>query len=65
MKNYYLVLALTDTRLVPTPSQSDTNYFGVGGILELDLGDNEIALPPKQEREQITPHTPYQVGNED
>ena len=35
-----------------TPSQSDTNHFGAGGIFELDLGDSEIPLTPKQEREQ-------------
>ena len=35
-----------------TPSQSDTNHFGAGGVFELDLGDSEIPLTPKQEREQ-------------
>ena len=35
-----------------TPSQSDTNHFGAGGIFELDLGDSEIPLTPKKEREQ-------------
>ena len=34
-----------------TPSQSDTNHFGAGGVFELDLGDSEIPLTPKQERE--------------
>ena len=47
-----LLLALTTTLLLPTPSQSDTNHFGAGGIFELDLGDSEIPLTPKQEREQ-------------
>ena len=51
MKNY-LVLALTATLLFPISSQSDTNHFGAGGIFELDLGDSEIPLTPKQEREQ-------------
>ena len=51
MKNY-LVLALTATLLFPTASQSDTNHFGAGGVFELDLGDSEIPLTPKQEREQ-------------
>ena len=50
MKNF-LLLALTTTFLSP-PSQSDTNHFGAGGIFELDLGDSEIPLTPKQEREQ-------------
>ena len=51
MKNF-LLLALTTTLIFPNPSQSDTNHFGAGGIFELDLGDSEIPLTPKQEREQ-------------
>ena len=43
MKNF-LLLALTTTLLFPTPSQSDTNHFGAGGIFELDLGDSEIQV---------------------
>ena len=50
--NHLLLLALTATLLLPTPSQSDTNHFGAGGVFELDLGDSEIPLTPKQEREQ-------------
>ena len=49
---YFLLLALTTTLLLPTPSQSDTNHFGAGGVFELDLGDSEIPLTPNQEREQ-------------
>ena len=49
----YLVLALTATLLFRIPSQSDTNHFGAGGVFELDLGDSEIPLTPKQEREQM------------
>ena len=49
---YFLPLALTTTLLLPTPSQSDTNHFGAGGVFELDLGDSEIPLTPNQEREQ-------------
>ena len=48
----FLLLALTTTLLLPSPSQSDTNHFGAGGVFELDLGDSEIPLTPKQEREQ-------------
>ena len=48
----FLVLTLTTTLLCSTPSQSDTNHFGAGGVFELDLGDSEIPLTPKQEREQ-------------
>ena len=50
--NKLLLLALTATLIFPTPSQSDTNHLSAGGILELDLGDSEIPLTPKQEREQ-------------
>ena len=48
----FLLLALTATLLFPTPSQSDTNHFGAGGVFQLDLGDSEIPLTPRQEREQ-------------
>ena len=48
----FLLLALTATLLFPTPSQSDTNHFGAGGVFELDLGDSEIPLMPKQIKEQ-------------
>ena len=50
--NKLLLLALTTRLLFPTPSQSDTNHFGAGGVFELDLGDSEIPLTPKHEREQ-------------
>ena len=48
----FLLLALTTALLFPPPSQSDTNHFGAGGVFELDLGESEIPLTPKQEREQ-------------
>ena len=47
-----LLLALTAALLFTTPSQSDANHFGAGGVFELDLGDSEIPLTPKQEKEQ-------------
>ena len=50
--NRYLQLALIATFLLPTLSKSDTNHFGAGGVFELDLGDSEIPLTPKQERQQ-------------
>ena len=50
--NSFIVLALFATLLFPNPSQSDTNHFGAGGVFELDLGDSEIPLTPKQEKEQ-------------
>ena len=51
MKNFFL-LALTVTLIFPTPSPSDTNHFGAGGVFELDLDDSEIPLTPKQEKQQ-------------
>ena len=51
--NKLLLLALTATLIFPTPSQSDTNHFGAGGVFELDLGDSEMPLTPKKEREQM------------
>ena len=51
MKNF-LLLALTTALVSPTPSKSDTNHFGAGGVFELDLGDSEIPLTPKKAREQ-------------
>ena len=48
----FLLLALTAGILFPDLARSDTNHFGAGGIFELDLGDSEIPLTPKQEREQ-------------
>ena len=50
--NRYLLLALTATFFFPTLTKSDTNHFGAGGVFELDLGDSEIPLTPKQERQQ-------------
>ena len=50
--NKLFLLALTTTLLFPTPSQSDTNHFGEGGVFKLDLGDSEMPLTPKQEKEQ-------------
>ena len=48
--NKLLLLALTATLIFPNPSQSDSNHFGTGEVFELDLGDSEIPLTPKQER---------------
>ena len=49
---YYISLLLIFFSVYITPSQSDTNHFGAGGVFELDLGDSEIPMTPKQEREQ-------------
>ena len=51
MNTLYLLTLLTLISLTSiSPSQSDTNHFGAGGVFELDLGDSEIPLTPKQER---------------
>ena len=52
--NKLFLLAITAAILLPTPSQSDTNHFGAGGVFELDLDDSEMPLTPKQEREETT-----------
>ena len=53
MNKLYLLPLLTLISLTSiTPSQADTNHFGAGGVFELDLGDSEMPLTPKQEREQ-------------
>ena len=53
MNKHYLLLLLTLISITSiTPSLSDTNHFGAGGVFELDLGDSEIPLTPKQVREQ-------------
>ncbi len=49
---YLLLLALTTALISPTSSQSETNHSGAGRVFELDLGDSEIPMTPKQEREQ-------------
>ena len=51
MKRFLLIVLAVGISF-PTSSQSDTNHFGAGGVFELDLGDSEIPLTPKQEREQ-------------
>ena len=50
--NKLLLLALTISLLFPTPSQPYTNHFGSVGVFQLDLGDSEMPLTPKKEREQ-------------
>ena len=53
MMSFYLIPLLFLLSLVSIPaSQSDTHHFGAGELFELDLGDSEIPLTPKQEREQ-------------
>ena len=51
MKRFFLI-ALAAGILFPALARSDTNHFGARGVFELDLGDSEIPLTPKQEREQ-------------
>ena len=56
--NRLILLALATTLFFPTPSQSDTNHFGARGVFELDLGDIEIPLTPKQEEVKLKFYTP-------
>jgi len=51
-KLYLLTLLILLSLTSINPSQSDTNHFGGGGVFELDLGDSERPLTPKQEIEQ-------------
>ena len=51
MRKIFL-LALTTTLFLPTTLKSHTNHFSEGGVFELDLGEGEIPLTPKQEREE-------------
>tara|TARA_B100000579_G_scaffold396572_1_gene375530 strand:+ start:1417 stop:1608 length:192 start_codon:yes stop_codon:yes gene_type:complete len=48
----FLFLTITTALLLPALTKADTNHFDAGGVFELDLGDSEIPLTPKQEREQ-------------
>ena len=50
--NFLFLLILSACFLFPYFAKSDTNHFGAGGVFELDLGDSDIPLTPKQEREQ-------------
>ena len=34
-------------------TKADTNHFGAGRFFELDLGDSEISLIPKQKKIEI------------
>ena len=53
MMSFYLIPLLFLLSLVSIPAlQSETNHFGAGGSFELDLGDSEIPLTQKQEKEQ-------------
>ena len=51
-KLYFLPLLTLISLTSITPSLSDTNHFGAGGVFELDLGESEIPMTPKQKREQ-------------
>ncbi|WP_269609269.1 hypothetical protein [Prochlorococcus marinus] len=51
MKSYLILILLLSLTAISF-TKADTNHFGAGGLFELDLGDSEIPLTPKQEREQ-------------
>ena len=48
----FLFLTMTTALLLPALTKADTNHFDAGGVFELDLGDSEIPLTPKKEREK-------------
>ena len=51
-KIYHLPLLIFLSLTLTTPLRSETNHFGASGVFALDLGDSEIPLTPKQEREK-------------
>tara|TARA_Y100001968_G_scaffold3010_1_gene2538 strand:+ start:130 stop:321 length:192 start_codon:yes stop_codon:yes gene_type:complete len=52
MKSCLLSLLFSLVTLSALQSHASHSHFGAGGVFELDLGDSEIPLTPKQEREQ-------------
>tara|TARA_Y100001933_G_C18474299_1_gene345574 strand:+ start:29 stop:244 length:216 start_codon:yes stop_codon:yes gene_type:complete len=53
MNKLYLLPLLTLISLTAiTPSQSETNHFGTGGVFHLDLDDSKMPFTQKEEREQ-------------
>ena len=53
MKIFLLPLLFYLVAFSASKSDASHSHFGAGGIFELDLGDSEIPLTPKQEKEQI------------
>jgi hypothetical protein len=52
MKSFLLPLLFSLVAFSASQSHASHSHFGAGGVFELDLGDSEIPLTPKQEREQ-------------
>jgi len=52
MRQFSLPLIFSLLAFSASQSHASHTHFGAGGIFELDLGDSEIPLTPKQEREQ-------------
>ena len=46
-------MSLALSCLFPTPSQSDTNHFGAGGVFELDLGDSKPLTPKEKGKQKL------------
>ena len=52
MKQFFLAFLFSLVAFSASQSHASHSHFGAGGVFELDLGDSEIPLTPKQEREQ-------------
>ena len=52
MKSFLLPLLFSLIAFSASQLYASHSHFGEGGIFELDLGDSEIPLTPKQEKEQ-------------
>tara|TARA_Y100001968_G_C18843462_1_gene474643 strand:+ start:305 stop:496 length:192 start_codon:yes stop_codon:yes gene_type:complete len=52
MRHFFLPLIFSLLAFSASQSHSSHSHFGAGGVFELDLGDSEIPLTPKQEKEQ-------------
>ena len=52
MNHFLLPLLYALVAFSASQSHASHSHFGAGGIFELDLGDSEIPLTPKQEKEQ-------------
>ena len=52
MKSFLFSLLFSLVAFSASQSHASHSNFGAGGVFELDLGDSEIPLTPKQEREK-------------
>ena len=52
MRHFFLPLIFSLLAFSASQLHASHSHFGAGGVFELDLGDSEIPLTPKQEKEQ-------------